>query len=131
MITQFYPGPVVKKPSSVFESTHEYHPTYYEWQAKKKGCTVEVYKKREEICREQYKKAEYDKYSIVFPYNLKEYNKYGQCRVTGLYRTYADYEGDWPKSNVPFLVTAHPLSGTSSDQFFATVGFFSTTKPTE
>lgn len=142
MIINFYPNPNKPKPkthavpalqigSSVPNGT-TYHPSYYDFMAKKKGVTVEEYMRRDAIVKQQLEKLNYREGDSVYPYSKTGYDKYGMCKIKGIYRTYASMEDDWPTQNmdIPFLVTAHPVMR-PQEVFFATVGYFKNHFPTE
>ena len=125
MIIEFYPNPNAKKkvpysppavvigsppttPSS-YTTGVGIHPNLYEFWARKKNLTVEEFVRRDKIVREMYKKVTYKKGDTVYPYIKSEYEKRGRCYIKGVYKTYAEMEGEWPGNDIPFIVTAHPM----------------------
>lgn len=139
MIVETFPNPNKPAPvKSYYPITTtparapNYHPTYYDHQAKKRNITAEEFKRRDAIVRAEYDKAFYRKGDVVYPHTWEEYQKRGKCVIDGLYSSYSQFEDDdvWPKSDLPMIVNAHPVDDVKNT-IVATANFFTSIEPKE
>ena len=126
MIIEFYPSVKVKhKATTNYPTAHEVA------QSIAKNITISEFQRRDAIIRAAYLACPYSKFDLVWPHNIEQFEKYGQCRIVGVCEKYADInDNTWPKNDFPYIVLARPFKG-GEDSITATVGFFKLTAPTE
>lgn len=130
MIIEFYPNP--NKPAPVV-SPHVvplgpsagYGKHYDEYYAKKRGCTVEEFIRRDNIIRAKAKEIKYFLNASRYPFKWEEYEKKGKCRILRIDKNYAEYDQDWPENGDGPLYLVEAMSEKNKFQVFrATPGFF-------
>ena len=134
MIIGFYPNPnKPKAPEKQTPFTHTvlgdqdrgYGKHYDEYYAKKRGCTVEEFIRRDKVVRELAKKITYFLNASKYPFKWDEYDKKGKCRILRIDKNYAEYDQEWPELGDGPLYLVEAMSEKNKFQVFrATPGFF-------
>jgi hypothetical protein len=130
MIEQFFENP--NKPAKpVYKYSGAGISGVDQFYATKKGLTLEEFRRRDAIVREEARLVTYFKGDVMYPFSHKEYVEKGKCRIQGIYRTYGEMESDeWPAHDKPYIVTAHRMD-TPGEVFFTTGGYFVRHVPTD
>lgn len=141
MITEFYPNP--NKPKSPYSNVPGYvppqydrlqangfGPSYNEYWAKKKGCTVEEFIERDMAFKKHAARCTYVANEVVYPYSWAEYQKKGKCRILKIDRGYGMSDLEW-KDNEPLFLVEATSEKNNFSIFRATPGFFQKVPPTE
>ena len=144
MIIQFFPNPNNKKS---FYSKHVQPvvdnvlalpvPNQYTYSqneivnAGKKNISVQEFCRRDRIVKAEHQACPYFTGDTVYPHSKELYERFGQCKVIGICKTYADFgDVEWPKNDLAFIVQVQPLKS-GQQRINATVGYFSIKEPTE
>lgn len=108
---------IVKKPN-----------TFYEAQAKRQGCTVEEWLRRDAIVKAHFKECPYNTSDKVWPTTNDKIDQYGEVQIDTICYTYAQMDKDkWPSNDNPLIVTARSLKNNYS--FFCTTNFLTKEEP--
>lgn len=135
MIIGFYPNPnkPKEKPFAMTPVVHQdrgYGKHYDEYYAKKRGCTVEEFIRRDKLVREAAKKIDYFLNASRYPFKWDEYEKKGKCRILRIDKNYAEYDQEWPAEGDGPLFLVEAMSEKNHFQVFrATPGFFKSEPP--
>lgn len=142
MITENYPNPNAPKKFVYVPPVHTPHipygamangmgPFHNEHEAKRKGCTVEEFVRRDVLVR-QWRKECINLYvgKKVYPYTKKDYEEKGAHVITQIYSTYGMMESkDWDEAKARYIVGAK--SEKDGSYTTATPKYFIETEPTE
>lgn len=97
------------------------------------GITVAQWLDREKIVQELTADHDFEMGDLCWPNNEAGYKKYGVCKITGITRTYAefDHNKDWPTNDNPMLLRAVSLNEPKDKQedFICTTNFLTKDKP--
>lgn len=96
--------------------------------ATKMGIDVTVYRARDAIVKRNYANCPFMVGEIVKPRTKEDYENYGECRIVGIAKTYADYnEKDWGDNHVPRIIlfeSENPKEEHKNKHFVGTINFF-------
>lgn len=100
-------------------------------QASLRKITPEEYRRRDDLIRELTNGIKFQIGDTAYPSEEKGLEKYGQCIVTGITRSYKDFlpTEEWRKGDNPFVMAFRPEKDKSST-ILCTANYLVKTKPT-
>lgn len=124
MITLTFPSAerLLARKNAAIVRTYTQTPTPFELhQASQRNITVEEYRRRDRIVKDEAGKANILVGERCYPVTKKDYEKYGALVVLGVCRLYSDFaiDDEWPKNDNPFIYTLAPMEDRTKS-FFCT-----------
>lgn len=128
MIVEHYPS---KKKKVVAYTNFNHQPTDFETtEAKKKGVTLEEYKRRNDIVRKMWNDCPYRPGAKLWPSNPDKAAIYGEVNVTMICYSYSQMDNDkWPENDNPLIVHATANMNGHKYNFFCTTNFLQEKNP--
>lgn len=144
MITLFYVNPLKPKPTQTAlvlgtpPKTTTLTPTelnghganYNTFWAKKKGCTPQEFALRDMAFQTASKFLNFAINEAVYPCSWDDYVKMGKCRISKVFKTYADEDAKWPDKGAPHVIEV-VAEGDNWALYTSTATFFSRLKPVD